>query len=211
MKSFRRLVWSLIHYVAALPCSRPTLCFTGLCGNSGVNGPGLKISRGHRTQAEHRSLTDVHPRRDRGAGTDPGIGAQAHGKRDERERRVVVVMRGPANVSLLGNDRVRSHGDRGRVINLRTVAQGCSVGADQIPRSPYPRPGIEMTMRTKPGAEATQQKSTPGSEKAGVMCETKRIQLMDHASLRRRLERGNEGFRYGIRGLGSWIHLSRTG
>ena len=138
-----------------------------LCGNSGVNGPGLEISRSYRTEAEHCSLTDVHSRRDRGAGTDPGVGTEAHGKRDEGERRVVVVMRGPTNVSLLGNDGVRSHRDRGRVINLRIVTQGCPIGADQIPRSPYPRPGIEMTMGTKPGTEATQQKSTPGVKGPG--------------------------------------------
>jgi hypothetical protein len=126
-----------------------------LCGNPGVNGPGFEISRSYGTETEYCSLTDVHSRRDRGPGTDPGIGTQVHGKRDEGESRVVVVMRGPTDVSLLRNDGMRSHRDRRRVVNLRIIAQGCSVGAEQIPRSPYPRPGIEMTMRTEPGAEAT--------------------------------------------------------
>ena len=35
--------------------------FQRLCRNAGIHGPGLKIPRGHGTEAKHRSFADVHP------------------------------------------------------------------------------------------------------------------------------------------------------
>src|ERR1700760_1651598 len=70
-----------------------------LCWNAGIYGPGLQIPCGHRPQSQYCSLADVHSRRNRSARAHPGVGAETHGKRNERERGVVLVVGGSENIS----------------------------------------------------------------------------------------------------------------
>jgi hypothetical protein len=134
------------------------------CGNPGINRPRLQVACGHGTEAEYCPLANIHSGTNRSARTNPRVGAQAHGEGNEWERRVVVIVRGSANITLLGNDGVRPHGHQRRVINLRLVAQGHPVGAQEIPRSPDPGPGINMAVGPERSPETAQQKSTPGVE-----------------------------------------------
>src|ERR1700722_2976418 len=128
-----RLLWSPIHYVAPLRGSTLFLAshspLDGSCRNAGVDRPGLQISRGYRTEAKHGSLADVHSRRHRITRTHPGICAHTHGEGNEWEGRVVVIVRGAADVGLLRNDGVRPHGYGRRVIYLRLIAQRRTIGA----------------------------------------------------------------------------------
>jgi hypothetical protein len=176
-----------------------------LCRNSGVNRPRLQITRGYRTQAKHRTVAQVHSRGDRSTGTHPRVGAQFHRKGNKWERWVVVVVRGPANVSLLRNDSVRSHGYRRRVIDLRLVAQRNPVSAQEIPGCPYARPWIEMAVGAKPGSEATQEKSAPGMKGTGrgPKQESPAYGPRQPAHAVREGERRPE---VRVGGLGCWIH-----
>jgi hypothetical protein len=118
-------------------------------------------------------------------------------------------MRGPANVSLLGNDGMRSHGHRRRVINFRLVGKGYSVRAHQIPWSPYPGLRIKMTIRTQLGAEASQKKSAPGVKGSRRSATQERAAyrpcLPAHA-----IGQGERRPEVGVGGLGCSIHLYYT-
>jgi hypothetical protein len=179
------------------------------CRNSGINRPRFQITCGYRTQSEYRALAHVHSRADRSTGTHPRVGAQAHRKRNERERWVVVVVRGPANVTLLRNDGVRSDGYRRRVIDLRLVSQRNAVRAQEIPGRPYARLRIKMTMRAKRGSEATKEKSTPGMKGPGRSAKQERpaYRPRQPAHPVRQRERRLE---IGVGGLGCLIHRCLT-
>ncbi len=138
----------------------------GDCWNPGVYRPGFKIASGDGAQAEHRTLTHIHSWRNRRARTHPAISTEAHRKRDERKRWIVVVMRSAANVSLLRNDGVRSHLNGRGIVDLRMVAQGHAVCAQQIPRGPDARLRIKMAMRSQLSSETAQQQRAPGMERS---------------------------------------------
>jgi hypothetical protein len=152
--------WSSTHNVAGLFSRRPALYRSSW--SAGIYRPGFQISRSHGSQAEHRSVAHVDSGRDRSPRAHPGVGAHVHGKGNQGEGWVVVIVRSSANVSLLGNDGVRSHADQRRVVYLRLIAHGNPVGTHQIPGSPHPGVGIKVTIRSQRGAEAAQEKSTPG-------------------------------------------------
>ena len=141
----------------------------------GVHHPWFQVARCYRAQREYRPLTHVHSRRNRSACAHPGVSTQRHGIRDQRKRRIVVVMGGAANVSLLRNNGVRTHGHQRRVVNLCFIAQRNAVRADQVPRRPDARLGIKVAIGAQLCAKAAQQQSSPAVQGARRKTKQKRI------------------------------------
>ena len=77
--------------------------------NATIHRPGREVFGRNGAEGENRPVAEVHARLHGGPRAYPRVGAELNGISVQRERRVLVIVRGPADVSLLRDDGVRSH------------------------------------------------------------------------------------------------------
>ena len=134
------------------------------CRRSGIHRPGLEIAGSNRSQTQNRSITDIYARANTGPGTYPGVGPEFHRKRQQRERRVVEVVRRAADIATLRQDRVGANFERRWIVNFCPVGYSNQLIAGQVPWRVNDRARIKLAARGKFGPEKPQKHRSPGKK-----------------------------------------------
>src|SRR6202040_3028193 len=88
------------------------------------------------------------------------------GTGDQRKGRIVIVVRGTTEISLLGNDCMTAQRNGFGVIDDRLVRYGSLVVTGQIPRRPDAPPAVNMAILSELGPETAEQKCSPAVTRA---------------------------------------------